>query len=133
MWVPLPRVIYISETGHQNSPMVKNKRFSEFSGQGYPVLKFDGQNQTRAIVRWPKINFILFEMFYAESSEVGLVLGVICTIVTLKNFYGAPQTLTSTAPHTHTHTHTHTHAHTHSPDIFILECHFLLPFFFSIS
>ena len=99
------------------------KRFAELSGQGYPVLKFDGQNQTRAIVRWPKINFILFEMFYAESSEVGLVLGVICKIVTLNFFYGAPQTLTSTAPHTHT----------HSPDIFILECHFLLPFFFSIS
>ena len=27
-WAPLPRGVHISKTGPQNSPMVKNKRFS---------------------------------------------------------------------------------------------------------
>ena len=58
-WAPLLCGVHVSEIGHQNSPMVKNKRFPELSGQGYPVLKFDGQNQTRAIVRWPKMDFTL--------------------------------------------------------------------------
>ena len=26
-WASLPRGVHVSETGHQNSPMVKNKRF----------------------------------------------------------------------------------------------------------
>ena len=27
-WAPLPRGVHVSKTGHQNSPMVKNERFS---------------------------------------------------------------------------------------------------------
>jgi len=27
-WAPLPRGVHVSKTGPQNSPMVKNKRFS---------------------------------------------------------------------------------------------------------
>jgi len=27
-WAPLPRGVHVGETGHQNSPMVKNERFS---------------------------------------------------------------------------------------------------------
>ena len=55
------------------------KRFAELSGQGYPVLEFDGQNQTRAIVRWPKIDFFLFYMILVKyknnfllSKKVGM-------------------------------------------------------------
>jgi len=36
-------------------------RFTHFHGQGYPVLEFDGQNQTQVIVEWSKIDFFLAE------------------------------------------------------------------------
>jgi hypothetical protein len=38
---------------HQNRRrMVKNERYQEFDGRRFPVLRFDGQNQTRAKVGW---------------------------------------------------------------------------------
>ena len=46
-WAPLPCV---GETTVQNSRMVNYERFSYLDGQEYPVLEFNGQNQTQAIV-----------------------------------------------------------------------------------
>ena len=48
-WAPLPCV---GETNVQNSRMVNCERFSYLDGQEYPVLEFNGQNQTQAIVGW---------------------------------------------------------------------------------
>jgi hypothetical protein len=39
--------------------MVNCERFEELDGQIYPVLKFDGQNQTEAKVGWSKMNFFI--------------------------------------------------------------------------
>lgn len=39
--------------------MANPTRFVKFDGQRFLVLEFDGQNQTHAKVRWPKIDFFL--------------------------------------------------------------------------
>jgi hypothetical protein len=40
--------------------MANCEQFLELDGQRYPVLKFDGQNQTEAKVEWSKIDFFAF-------------------------------------------------------------------------
>ena len=52
--------------------MVENERFQGLDGQRYPVLEFDGQNQTEARVGWPKMDFFLFLMI--EFISFGCVL-----------------------------------------------------------
>ena len=59
-WAPLPCV---GETNVQNSRMVNCERFSYLNGQEYPVLEFNGQNQTQAILGWSKMNFFLNIIF----------------------------------------------------------------------
>ena len=42
-----------------NHPMAKYVRFQELGSQRFLVLRFDGQNQTQAIVGWLKMDFTL--------------------------------------------------------------------------
>ena len=55
--------------------MVENERFQGLDGQRYPVLEFDGQNQTEARVGWPKVDFFLFLLTFRnfETLNVDLV------------------------------------------------------------
>ena len=77
MWAPLPCVIHVSKTGYQNSRMVKNERFSQFSGQRYPVLEFNGHNQTEIGVGWLKMNF--FSNLFGQSE----IMNMMPTIITV--------------------------------------------------
>jgi hypothetical protein len=54
VWVPLPHGCNVIKTAG-----VKNERFRELDGRKFPVLRFDGQNQTQARAGWPKIDFFL--------------------------------------------------------------------------
>ena len=51
--------------------MVENERFQGLDDQRYPVLEFDGQNQTEARVGWPKMDFFHQKTHtYAKNSVV---------------------------------------------------------------
>ena len=65
-WAPLPCA---GETTVQNSRMVNYERFSYLDGQEYPVLEFNGQNQTQAIVGWSKMNSSLI-LYLCRTQDV---------------------------------------------------------------
>lgn len=44
--------------------MAKSERFWELDGQRFLIFYFHGQNQTRTIVEWTKIDFFLLIFVY---------------------------------------------------------------------